>query len=266
MLVTGVLGALILAVARLALPRKRVLRVTAESQLVWETGIDGDDPYRVLLVQGDRPVPLLEHDDPAVVLESARRVQAETGARLLGPAWLSPQPASNGVARPPVSVVGLSSSGQLRTATACLGGAAFVLVVFLVSVKAESGVSPLSAALPLASVLITALIGASLWSLRVRATRGPEGIRAERVVFGIARQLLHLPANAILSVEAVGHAPHPVRHVLVDTTDGPRAFPLAGEAARTLAAQAEPNRSLHAEAARRTQNRPARDPVAETSP
>lgn len=269
LLVTGVLGALILLVARLALPRTRALRVTAESELVWETGIDGDDPYRVLLTEGDRSVPLLEHDDPAVVLASARRIQAETGARLVGPAWLSPRPASTGATVPavsPVSVVGLNSSGQLRTATACLCGAAFVLIVFLVSVKAESGVSLLSAVLPLASVLSVASIGATLSSLRVRATRGPEGIRAERVVFGVSKQLLHVPVEAILSVAAVGHTPHPVRHVLVDTADGPRAFPLAGEAARRLAALAGPERSLPAELARRTQNHPARDPVAETSP
>lgn len=269
LLVTAVLGALILVVARLALPRRRVLRVSAECELFWETGVDGDDPYRVLLRQGERAVPLLQHDNPAVVLSDARRVQAETGARLVGPAWLSPGPASSGAISPPVSpisVMGLSSSGQLRTATACLGGAAFVLVVFLVSVKAEPGVSLLSATLPLASVLVTALIGAYLSSLRVRATRGPEGIRAESVVFGRSKLLLHLPASAILGIEAVGHAPHPVRHVLVETADGPRAFPLAGEAATELAAQAVPSRALPAESARRTQNRPARDPVAETSP
>jgi hypothetical protein len=268
-LVTGVLGALIALVAWLALPRKQALRVSGESELIWETCTDGDDPYRVLLAQGGRRLPLLEHDDPAVVLASARRVAAETGARLVGPAWLFPQAsASPNAASPPVSpvsVVGLSSSGQRRTATACLGGAAFVLLVFLVSVKAEAGVSLLSAALPLASVLVTALIGAYLSSLRVRATRGLDGIHAERVVFGLTKPLLHVPPDAILSVQAIGHAPHPERHVLVDTVHGPRAFALAGEAARQLAEQAQPGRALQAESTRRTQNLPARDPVAETS-
>jgi hypothetical protein len=271
LLVTGALGALIVLVARLALPRKRVLRVSAESELVWETCVDGDDPYRVLVMQGGRRMLLLEHDDPAVVLASARRVMAETGARLVGPAWLMPRTSlSNGAplsSMAPVSVIGLSSSGQLRTSAATLGGALFVLLVFLASVKAEAGVSLLSAALPLASVAITALIGAGLSSLRVRATRGPQGIQAERVVFGWQASLLNVPADAILSVQAVGHAPHPERHVLVDTIDGPRAFALAGEAARQLTEQPEPGRpSPQAEPARRTPARPARDAVAETSP
>jgi hypothetical protein len=271
LLVTGTLGALIVLVARLALPRKRVLRVAPDSELSWETCIDGDDPYRVVLVQGGRRVVVLEHDDPAVVLADARRVSAETGSHLVGPAWLTARGGVNDSAAnhtvSPVSVVGLSSSGQLRTATATLGGSAFVLLVFLVSVKAEAGVSLLSAALPLASVAITALIGAGLSSLRVRATRGPDGIEVQRVVFGWQLSLLNVPAEQILSVQAVGHAPHPERHVLVDTVDGPRSFALAGEAARQLARQAQPNRpALHSESARKTPNRPARDPVAETSP
>ena len=273
LLVTGALGALIVLVARLALPRKRTLRVTADSELSWEPCIDGDDPYRVVLVQGEERVLLLEHDSPAVVLGSARRVSAETGARLVGPAWLVPRGAvSNGNGAPavpvaPVSVVGLSSSGQLRTASATLGASLFVLLVFAVSVKAEAGVSLLSAALPLASVLITALIGAYLSSLRVRATRGPGGIQVERVVLGRHANLLDIPAESILSVHAVGHAPHPERHVLVDTLDGPCAFALAGEAARQLAEQVQPIRSAQlSESARRTSTRPARDPVAETSP
>lgn len=270
-LVTGALGALIMGVARLALPRKRVLHVNPGSELVWETCIDGEDPYRVLLVNGGQRTVLLEHDDPAVVLASARRVTAETGAPLVGPPWLAAR-ASTSHSAPlpvvsPVSVVGLSSSGQLRTAHATLGGAAFVLVVFLISVKAEAGLSLLSVTLPLASVVITALIGAGLSSLRVRATLEPGGLHAERVVFGWQANLLRVPAEAILSVQAVGHAPHPERHVLVDTIDGPRSFPLAGEAAQQLAEQAQPSRpTLQPESARRTQNRPARDPIAETSP
>jgi hypothetical protein len=247
------------------------VRVKADDELSWEPCIDGDDPYRVVLVQGAERVLLLEHDSPAVVLESARRVSAETGARLVGPDWLAPRTSVSGgmpaSPRAALSVVGLSSSGQLRTAIATLGGSVFVLLVFLVSVKAEAGVSLLSAALPLASVFLPALIGAYLSSLRVRATRGPDGIQAERVIFGRPVKLLSVPADTILSVHAVGHAPHPERHVLIDTLSGPRAFALAGEAARELAQPAESIRpAVLSESARKASTRPARDPVAETSP
>jgi hypothetical protein len=201
--------------------------------------------------------PLLEQDDPAFVLSSVRRIAAETGASLLGPPWLLPRsdsvPASSRTRLAPISVVGLASSGQLRTAAATLGASLFVMVVFLFSVKNEPAVSLLSVVLPLATVAVTALIGAGLWSLRIRASIGSAGILAERVLFGRPLRLLSLPAETILGVYAIGHAPHPERHLLVDTNEGPRAVALAGEAARRLAEQAGAGRlTAHAEPGRRS--------------
>lgn len=268
LVVTAALGAVIAGVVGLALPRKRSFRVTADSELRWEPRIDGDDAYCVALMQGERRVPLLEHHDPAVVLANARRIATEIGARLVGPSWLAPgNPTNAGSSPSSVSVVGFSSCGQMRTAVSTLGAAGFVLVVFLVSVKAEAGLSWLSATLPLASVLVTAAIGAYLSSLRVRATRGPEGIQVERVVFGRATPVLSVPAEALVAVHAVGHSPHPARHVLIETLEGPLAFALAGEAARRFAEPAQPARPAPLpEPSRRSPNRPTRDPVAETSP
>ena len=267
LVVTAALGAVIAGVVWLALPRKRSFRVTADSELHWEPRIDGDDAYCVTLVQGERRTPLLEHHDPAVVLASARRIATKMGVRLVGPSWLEPGNPTSAGSPSSVSVVGFSSCGQMRTAVSTLGAAGFVLVVFLVSVKAEAGLSWLSAALPLASVLLTAAIGAYLSSLRVRATRGPEGIHVERVIFGRATPLLSVPAETIVAVHAVGHSPHPARHVLIDTLEGPLAFALAGEAARRLAEPAQPARPAPLpEPSRRSPNRPTRDPVAETSP
>lgn len=269
-LVTAALGGVIAVVARLAWPRQRVLRVTPEHQLVLEEGVESEDPYRVLLAHGSERSLLLEHDDPARILKDARSIGQQTSATLVGPDWFSsPTDQASPRWQPPstsVSVVGMSSSGQARAAWATLGGALFTLVVFLVSVKAESGVSLLSAVLPLISVAATALIGVGLWAARVHATLGPEGLQAHELVFGRQIILLDLPAEAILNVHAVGHEPYPERHVLIDTRSGPRAFLLAGDGARTLAARVDPTRAHQSELLRRNPSRTARDPIAETSP
>jgi hypothetical protein len=246
------------------------VRITPEHELVLEAGVESEDSYRVLLARGSERALLLEHDDPAQILKDARSIARQTSATLVGPAWFSAanEPASANWQAPstPVSIIGMSSSGQTRTAWATLGGALFTLAVFLVSVKAESGVSLLSAVLPLLSVAITAVIGVSLSAARVHVTLGPEGLRAREVVFGREASLLELPADTILSVHAVGHEAYPERHVLVDTRSGPRAFLLAGEGARRLAERADSVRAPQAEPLRRNPSRTARDPIAETSP
>jgi hypothetical protein len=269
-LVTAALGGVIAVVARLAWPRRRTLRVTPEHQLVLDEGVESEDPYRVLLAHGSERALLLEHDDPAQVLKDARSIARQTSAALVGPEWFSAASQQAGSKwQPPstaVSVVGMSSSGQARAAWATLGGALFTLVVFLVSVKAESGVSLLSAALPLLSVAATALIGAGLATARVHATLGPRGLRVQEVVFGRQARLLDLPAETILGVHAVGHEPYPERHLLIDTQGGLRAFLLAGDAARILSERVDLPRAHQTELLRRNPSRTARDPIAETSP
>ncbi len=244
LIVTGVLGALIALVCCLGRRRRRSFAIRATSELRWDPGLEPGDPYRVVLGEGSRTTPLLEHEDPAVVLSDLRKLLAETGARASYPAELEPLLAPQLRERRPLTfrmstrVVGSPWLTQRRVAAATLGGALFVLVVFLISARAEAGLSTLSALLPLASILVVTMIGWAIAVARVEASIGPDGLHVHRVVFGARRRQLALDSGTILGVWALGHPGYPERDLLVETTSGVCAVPLAGDAARRLAAHA----------------------------
>lgn len=222
--------------AALAWNRRRAFRIEPGSTLTWETALESDDPYTVALYQSGAREVVLQGDDPARVLADARRVARETGAVLRGPDWVSVRPRR----REPVGLTALSAEGliwpsQLRASRTTVLAALFVLVLSAGSIRAESEVSLLSAALPGGSVVVALLIGTFLAKLRVVVHAGPEGLRAERCGLGAPRKLLELPLESVIDVHAVGHPTHPERHLLIETVDGPVGLTCADALARKVA-------------------------------
>ncbi len=220
----GLLGVLTVLTA-LARPRKATVSFPPNAVLRWEEPLERDDPYRVVLAERMTSLVLLEHDDPAVVLADARRVAEATGVRFQAPDWAGP-------AAHPEELTARVISGSLwpaqkRAARAAQGGAIFILVVFLWSIRAESEVSLLSALLPLASVALALVVGAVLLSLRVRVDVGPHGLRMAKVLFGRSRVVLDIPAAKLLALHTVTHPRFAPRHLLVETSDGPVALGVA---------------------------------------
>lgn len=229
LVVLGVLGAL-------AWTRKRTLHVAPGTALTWETALESDDPYSVALHRSGTRELLLEGDDPAQVLADARRIARETGAVLRGPEWVAARAARRDPGpRAALSIEGLIWPSQLRASRTTVLGALFVLVLSAGSIRAESEVSLLSAALPGVSVVAALLIGTFLAKLRVVVEAGPEGLRAERRGLGAPQKLLSLPLESIIDVHAVGHPSHPERHLLIETVDGPVSLTCAGTLARRVA-------------------------------
>ncbi|HET9932576.1 MAG TPA: hypothetical protein VFQ35_17860 [Polyangiaceae bacterium] len=236
-LVTACLAALFAALWVLAAGRRRTIRVERGSTLTWETGIESDDPYGVALHQNGVRELVIENNDPARVLADARRLARETGAVLLGPEWIAgrrtaPRDPSS---FPAISAEGLVWPAQLRASRTSVLAGLFVLVLSAGSIRAESEVSLLSAALPGFSVVLALLIGALLAKLRVVVEASPAGLRAERRGVGAPRTLLNLPLESVLDVNAVGHPSHPETHLLIETVDGPVALTCAEETARGVA-------------------------------
>ena len=237
-LVTAVWVLVLAGLGLLAAKHRRAVRVERGSTLTWETGIESDDPYAVALPQNGARQVLLEDSDPARVLADARRVARETGAVLLGPEWVSERRASvrpAGTFSTPISAEGLVWPYQLRASRTAVLAGLFVLVLSAGSIRAESEVSLLSAALPGISVVLALVVGAFLAKLRVFVEAGPEGLRAERRGVGAPRTLLTLPLASVLDVNAVGHPSHPETHLLIETLDGPVSLNCAEETARGVA-------------------------------
>ena len=236
-LVSACLGLVAATLMLLATWRKRTLRVERGSAITWESGIESDVPYGVALHHhGERRL-LLENDDPARVVADARRIARETGAVLLGPDWLLEQ---SGGPRDPRGLStqheeGLLWPTQLRTSRTTVLAGLFVLVLSAGSIRAESEISWLSAALPGLSVALALLIGFMLAKLRVHVDSGPDGLHAERRGVGAPRALLKLPLSEVLEVHAIGHASHPERHLLIETVHGPVSLSCAEAPARRIA-------------------------------
>ncbi|MFZ5891345.1 MAG: hypothetical protein ACOY0T_09865 [Myxococcota bacterium] len=236
-LVTACLALVTLVLLRLAWTRQRTLHVQRGSALTWHNGLESDDPYGLILHQGDQRELLIEAEDPAEVVAGARRIARETGAVLLGPDWLAERSLTR---RDPASVSETSEEAllwpaQLRTSRTTLFGGLFVLLVFIGSINAESEVSLLSAMLPLLAVVLALVIAWQLARLRLRVHSGPSGLRAERIgLFGV-RPLLSVPLDSLGDVHALGHPSHPERHLLVETRNGPVSLPCAEASARRVA-------------------------------
>jgi hypothetical protein len=241
---TLVFGTAILFLASLAWSRRRKVPLPAGSELRWESALDGDDPYRVLVHHAGTATLLLEHDDPAIVLRDLVLVLAETGLRLVCPAEIDALLSARARERKPIavrtatSVVGKRWATQQRAAMATIGGAIFTLFVFFVSARAESGLSALSLALPLVSIFVVGVLGTLLAVLRVEASLGPEGFVVDHVLFGLRRRTFAAAPDSLLDVSAIGHAGFPERDVIVETRSGFFSVPLAGDAARRIAAHA----------------------------
>lgn len=237
-LVTAVWVFVMAGLFLLASKRRRRVRVERGSTLTWETGIESDDPYSVALHQNGSRELLIEDSDPARVLADARRVARETGAVLLGPEWVSEQRSAlraPATFAPSIQAEGLVWPHQLRASRTTVLGGLFVLVLSAGSIRAESEVSLLSAALPGISVVLALIVGAFLAKLRVFVEAGPEGLRAERRGVGAPRTILTLPLASVLDVNAVGHPSHPETHLLIETLDGPVSLNCAEETARGVA-------------------------------
>lgn len=236
-LVIGTFLILASGLLTLAWRRRRTVRIGRGSTLTWETGIECDDPYAVALHQNGERALLLESDDPARVLADARRIARETGAVLLGPDWVvqrSTVPRES-TAGSTLHEDGLVWPAQLRASRTSVLAGLFVLVLSVGSIRAESEVSLLSAALPGLSVALAITIGALLAKMRVSVEAGPDGLRAERRGMVSRRELLSVATADVLDVQAVGHASHPERHLLIETVKGPVAVACADGAALRVA-------------------------------
>lgn len=270
-LVTLTLGGAIIALCSLAVSRRRRFRLTPASELRWVSGVDGDDPYRAALRTGASEALVLEHNDPALLLTEARRIVSSSGIRAVFPQELEPLLAPRDGAPIPVTlrsearIAGPMFVAQSRAAHAAVGAALFVSIVFLISARAESGLSPLSLALPLISIALVAFIGTALASLELNVTLGPSGLRAERCVLGVRQTLCEIPADSILAVHAVGHPGYPARHALFELREGLLALRVAGDAAHRLAAHVQTSDDPDASARLRTR-RPEAFEVSRATP
>lgn len=236
LIVTLVLGGIVSFLLSLAFFRQRTILVPANAELRWADGLETDDPFRLVLVQGGNERHLFCDRDPAALLTQARKLAQATGAQLVLPPDLAdlarpataPRPlALSGTA----TFVGTAWNAQLRAAQAALGAGAFVFIVFVVSARAESGLSTLSVGLPLASVVVAIVIGAALLAYRLQVTLGPSGLKAERTLWGFRSLALELPSARILGVRKVGHPRFLSTHLLIETADELFALSLAQEAA-----------------------------------
>lgn len=188
---------------------------------------------------------VLEHPDPAVVLEEAQRLARDAGLEIEA-GWGLPPEALRDVAPDGAgdrgasvragSVVGWRFPWQPEVGGFVLFGGTFELSVFLwVLFHTRSEASGLALALPLLTVLSLFLMSAWLFSARTRVQASREGLRVERVILGRGREILRLPVERIRSAHAVSPQADPPRHLLLLTGGGPISLHLTGEAARRAA-------------------------------
>lgn len=253
-LVTLTLGAVVLFLASLALRRDRATVVPRGAELRWGDGVETDDPFRVTLIDGGQQRLLLSHRDPAMLLEQARKVADATGARLVLPAELADLAVARAQERKAIvpagtlHIAGTAWNAQQRAAQATLSAGVFVFIVFLVSARAESGLSTLSVGLPLVSIAFALIVGAALVSRRLHVSFDPQRVTATRVLWGFRRTMFDAPSERVLSLRTVGHRRFLSTHLLIETTDGLRALRLAAEAATRAVLHWHPEREAFARA------------------
>jgi hypothetical protein len=95
--------------------------------------------------------------------------------------------------------------------------------------------SLLARVLPLVFAALIALIGLALLVLRLRVRITESGLRVDTTLLSLSIKEFELPSHAIGRADAVGSRENRPQHVLIQTTDGPRAIPLSGPAAHAVA-------------------------------
>jgi hypothetical protein len=233
----------LLGVSWLTLRRPRLtMAVSPSSELVLEDSSEGDDSaYRVLLADGDHVQTVLEHEDPARALVELRQLRDEL--RLpVRPGWgLSASAlrhADDGGAATlsPADVSGQRWQAQRRTALASCLGSLFILgVTVFTFVRVNAPATTLGQVLPILFAVLLALVGLSLFVLRVRVRVSARGLRVDTTLLYLTFEGFELPAREIGRADAVGARADRPQHVLIHTSGGPRAIPLVGAAAHVIA-------------------------------
>jgi hypothetical protein len=243
-LVTTVIGVCWLSgVVWLAVRQHRIeIAVSPAAELVLEESTEGDDPaYRVVLEDRGRVEVVLEHGDPARALNELWRLRAELGVPLR-PGWglsataLSYTPDGAPARLLPADVSGPRWQAQGRTALASCLGSLFILgVTAFTFSRVIAQASLLARVLPLVFASLIAVIGLALLVLRLRVRITESGLRVDTTLLSLSIKEFELPSHAIGRADAVGSRENRPQHVLIQTTDGPRAIPLSGPAAHAVA-------------------------------
>lgn len=188
--------------------------------------------------RGERTT-LLEGPDPAVVLTHAREISRVSGLSLDG-VWGTKGQARPRATLPEVSVKGTLETSQRQAGWTSLGSTLFVLLFFLmlVNTRLDRGLASLtvSLVLPLPAVMVGFAI--SLWLLGSRASVAmvPRvGLVYSRRFCGRAIEKETIREEDLLDVQAIAPDGGDPLHLLVETSDGIRGWPLVGEPATQLA-------------------------------
>ena len=227
----------------LAVRQHRIqIAVSPAAELVLEESTEGDDPaYRVVLEDRGRTEVVLEHSDPARALNELWRLRDGLGIPVR-PGWglsetaLSYAPDCVPAQLVPADVSGPRWQGQKRTALASCLGSLFILgVTAFTFSRVVAPASLLARVLPLVFALLIALVGLALLVLRLRVRITESGLRVNTTLLSLSVKEFELPPRAIGRADAVGSRENRPQHVLIQTTDGPRAIPLSGPAAHAVA-------------------------------
>jgi hypothetical protein len=234
--------------------RRYALATARSFVLATSGGADDSAPrisYRVELELADpgSSLTLLEHADPAVVITDLRRLLTQVPLPVRA-GWALPTDVQPWREREqtereaaPFAAIELRAAplpSQRRAAVTVLGGAVFTLVamgvMFATRLRRGDSVAALSWSLAIATVAVLLVIGTYVATEQVVVRRAADGVlRVERRVLGRRRGGWEVAGAKLLSAYAVGPSRSDLRHVLVETTEGVRSIPCAGEVAERIA-------------------------------
>jgi hypothetical protein len=184
---------------------------------------------------------ILEGPDPAVIFAQARELSHVSGLPLTG-RWgiAASQKAQPPGLLPEVTVKSTISVSQRSAGWTSLGSTLFVLLFFLmlVNTRLDRGMTslPLSLILPIPAVIWGLVISSWLLGVRASAAFVPRvGLVYSRSWCGRPLGTETLREEELVQVVAVAPDGGEPLHLLVESTQGVRAWPLVGSAATQLA-------------------------------
>jgi hypothetical protein len=195
----------------------------------------------VVLEDGARQELLLDQEDPARALADLRRIVRELKLEVR-PGWgltdldLHLAEHSAPARLTPIDVQGPRWQGQRRATLASFLGSLFILgvTVFTFS-RVAAPASTLANVLPVLFALLIFFASLLLWTMRVRVRVREQGLRLDTCVFHWNFKIYEISARDLLGAQAVAAGTKGPQHVLLETSSGPRAIPIAGPVAKELA-------------------------------